>query len=272
MRWSLILFTSVAVLSTLSVALVIPTSESPVDLERRARKSVKASSKIYRGNAKDHGFAYLFSSNGRGVTSKRLSAKGRLLNGQTLAKLPKTDADHIFEHQLFMAHLNKHRINYGDLHPDLKEKASEIFNGPQNMALIPAHINRRKGQVFKHALRGVALVKSKPGNPAHHQVHKYIKVSYPSALKTAKDLDEAFKDHDHDFGHDGFQNTLHKAMIAGKIPMHDDQGRQLVASKPSRFQPPRAHKAVVRKAGTSNRRSARIAQMHQNSSKSKKRG
>ena len=45
MRWSLILSTSLTVLSTFSAALVIPTSESLVDLERRAGSAnLKASS------------------------------------------------------------------------------------------------------------------------------------------------------------------------------------------------------------------------------------
>ena len=66
MRWSLILFTFFTVLSSLSVALVIPSSSS-VDLERRAlvkkvtqSPDVKVSSYEYRKNAEKHHHYYKF--------------------------------------------------------------------------------------------------------------------------------------------------------------------------------------------------------------------
>ena len=90
MRWSLILSTSLTVLSTLSVALVIPLSESSVDLERRAG-GAKASSKTYRKNSERHDYAYKFDQTG-GVTREKLKASERPANGQKMIKIPKTDA------------------------------------------------------------------------------------------------------------------------------------------------------------------------------------
>lgn len=91
MRWSLILSTSLTVLSTLSVALVIPTFESSIDLERRAGETAKASSKTYRKNSEKHDYAYKFDKSG-GVTREKLKASERPANGKQVIKIPKTDA------------------------------------------------------------------------------------------------------------------------------------------------------------------------------------
>ena len=63
MRWSLILSTFLTVLSTFSAALVIPTSESLVDLERRAGSAnLKASSS--NNYYENHNSAYEFDHTG----------------------------------------------------------------------------------------------------------------------------------------------------------------------------------------------------------------
>lgn len=138
MRWSLILSTSLTVLSTLSVALVIPTFESSIDLERRG-ETAKASSKTYRKNSEKHDYAYKFDKSG-GVTREKLKASERPANGKQVIKIPKTDAgksialkyiltsgpfslthpfsflfsivDHVFEHQMLAGHLKTHGLDY----------------------------------------------------------------------------------------------------------------------------------------------------------------
>jgi hypothetical protein len=88
MRWSLILSTSLAVLSTLSVALVIPSEF--VELERRAG-GAKVSSKTYRKNSENHGYAYKFDKTG-GVTREKLKPADRPAHGKKMLMIPKTDA------------------------------------------------------------------------------------------------------------------------------------------------------------------------------------
>ena len=90
MRWSLILLISVTVLSTLSVALVIPPSESSVDLERHV--SMKASSKKYRKNAESHPFRYKIDAVKGTMTRDKLHEDIRVAYGKRMKLAPKTDA------------------------------------------------------------------------------------------------------------------------------------------------------------------------------------
>ena len=88
MRWSLILSTSLTVLSTFSTALVIPTSESLVDLERRAGgANLKASSRNNYRDYENHDSAYEFDHTGA-VTREKFS----LSHGKRMMTMPKTDA------------------------------------------------------------------------------------------------------------------------------------------------------------------------------------
>ena len=89
MRWSLILSTSLTVLSTLSVALVIP-AEPSIDLERRAG-GAKTSSKAYRKNSEKHDYAYKFDKSGA-VSREKLKKGDRPANGKKMLMIPKTDA------------------------------------------------------------------------------------------------------------------------------------------------------------------------------------
>lgn len=97
MRWSLIL-SSLTVVSTFSAALVIPLTDSYVDLERRAG-GAKASSKTYRKNSESHDYAYKFDKSG-GVTREKLKPADRPANGKKVLMIPKTDAGkfHRFEY------------------------------------------------------------------------------------------------------------------------------------------------------------------------------
>jgi len=169
MRWSLILSTSLTVLSTLSIALVIP-SESSIDLERRAG-GAKSS---YRKNSENHDYAYKFDQSGA-VTREKLKSSDRSINGK---KIPNTDADHVFEHQMLDNHLKKHGLHYRGLLSELQDK-EHILNGSPNMVPVPARVNRGKGQVIKHGLEGKAF---KPNESRD----KYTLLSYGTAKKTAK--------------------------------------------------------------------------------------
>ena len=91
MRWSLILSTSLTVLSTLSVALVIPLSESSVDLERRAGDNAKTSSKNYRKESENHDYVYKFDQTGS-VSREKLKLTDRPANGRKIIMIPHTDA------------------------------------------------------------------------------------------------------------------------------------------------------------------------------------
>jgi len=207
MRWSLILSTSVFVLSTLSVALVIPSESSSVDLERRAGG---AKTSNYRKNAENHDYLYSFDKTGA-VSRQKLNLKDRPANGRKILKLPKTDADHVFEDQMFNNHLAKHNLKYQNLDPKLQDKVKGILNGPKNMAPVPARVNRRKGQVIKHGMRG------KPLKRPNKSSDQYTLLSYGTAKKTAKQLDEAFKEHGHDFGDRTFHKTLRNTINNAKI-------------------------------------------------------
>ncbi|KAF8799723.1 hypothetical protein BYT27DRAFT_7236253 [Phlegmacium glaucopus] len=209
MRWSLILSTFITVLSMLSfvcVALVIPPSW--VELEGRAG-GAKASSKTYRKASEEHDYAYKFDQTG-GVTREKLDAKDRPANGKKMLMIPKTDADHVFEDQMVKNHLAKHNLQLDKLHPDLQKEVKGIINHPQNMAPVPAGVNRGKGQVIKQGMAGKAL---KPKESRD----QYTLLSYTTARKTAKKLDEAFENHGHDFKDKTFHNTLRNTMNNAKI-------------------------------------------------------
>jgi len=205
MRWSLILSTSLTVLSTFSAALVIPSTES---LERRGN-GAKASSKTYRKNSEGHDYAYKFDQTG-GVSRQKLPKADRPANGKKVIMIPKTDADHVFEHQMLNNHLAKHNLKYNDLHPKLKGDVKTILNNPKNMAPVPSKVNRGKGQVIKHGLEGKALKPNKSRD-------QYTLLSYKSARGTAKKLDKAFKDNGHDFKGNTFHKTLRNTMNSAKI-------------------------------------------------------
>jgi hypothetical protein len=209
MRWSLILSTSLTVLSTLSVALVIPLSEPSVDLERRAVDDAKTSSKTYRKNSENHDYVYKFGQTG-GVTREKLKLTDRPANGRKIIMIPNTDADHVYEHQMFNSHLQKHGLQYDQLDPKLQEKSKSIINGAKNMAPVPRKFNRGKGQTIKHGLKGNAIKPNKGRD-------EYTLLSYKTARKTAKNLDKAFKDHGHDFQGDTFHKTLRNTMNNAKI-------------------------------------------------------
>jgi len=215
MRWSLILSTSVFVLSTLSVALVIPSSF--VDLERRT-KGAKTSSKVYRQNSQNHDYAYKFDNTGA-VTREKLKPEDRPANGKKMLMIPKTDADHVFEHQMLSNHLAQHKLKYENLDPKLQDKVKGILNGPHNMAPVPAGVNRGKGQVIKHGLDGKPLKPNKSRD-------QYTLLSYKTARKTADSLDQAFKDHGHDFKDKTFHNTLRTTMNNAKIMKPSDPSPQ----------------------------------------------
>ena len=102
MRWSLILSISLTVLSTLSVALVIPSSyESSVDLERRGGDA-KTSSKTYRKNSEKHDYAYKFDhSLASAVTHEKPKPGDRPANGKKMPMIPKTDAGMYYIHDRF---------------------------------------------------------------------------------------------------------------------------------------------------------------------------
>jgi len=212
MRWSLILSTSLTVLSTFSAALVIPlaSSDSYVDLERRAG-GAKASSKTYRKNSENHNYAYKFDKSG-GVTRAKLKPKDRPAHGKSVLMVPKVDADHVFENQMLNNHLSKHNLKYDTLHPKLKSEVKNILNDPKNMAPIPSKVNRGKGQAIKHGMKGKALKPNKSRD-------QYTKISYGTARNTAKELDQAFAKHGHDFKGNTFHKTLRTTMNNAKI-MH----------------------------------------------------
>jgi hypothetical protein len=205
MRWSLILSTVIVTQSALSFAAVQPSLEG---LQRRAR-GAKVPSKTYRKSSQEHDYAYKFDMNG-GVTREKLKKSERLPKNQKTLLIPKTDADHVFEHQILNQHLEDHNIKFDDLHPKLQEKVKGIINGPKNMAPVPAGVNRGKGQVIKQGLKGKAIAPKKDRD-------EYTKVSYGTAAKTAKALDRALKKGGHDFGDDTLHKKLKDTMINAKL-------------------------------------------------------
>jgi len=180
-----------------------------VDLERRV--NAKTSSKTYRKNSENHDYAYKFDQSGA-VTREKLKSADRPANGKKMLMIPKTDADHVFEHQMLNNHLAKHNLQYDKLDPKLQDKVKGILNGPHNMAPVPAGVNRGKGQVVKHGLDGKALKPNKSRD-------QYTLLSYGTAKKTAKELDSTFKAAGHDFKGNTFHKTLRNTMNNAKI-MH----------------------------------------------------
>ncbi|EDR06152.1 uncharacterized protein LACBIDRAFT_328926 [Laccaria bicolor S238N-H82] len=199
MRWSLILSTFIAAQFALSFAAVIPSSDQ---LQRRARlSSARVSSKAYRKNSENAHYAYKFDLAGS-VTREKLKPSERHPHNQEMLMIPKTDADHIFEHQILDGYLDDHGLAFEyvsmfimiKLDADLQENLKRIINGPGNMAPVPAGVNRGvrllssgKGQLVKHGMKGKAIAPKKVRD-------EYTKVSYRTARKTAQQLDQAFKD------------------------------------------------------------------------------
>ncbi|KAF8881673.1 hypothetical protein CPB84DRAFT_1817231 [Gymnopilus junonius] len=210
MRWSLILSTLVLVQSALSflcVALAIPPSWLALD-RRTIGAGPKASSKTYRKNSQKHAHAYKF--DGEGVTREKLKPEEIQANGAHMIKIPHTDADHIFELQMFKSQLDDHKLRFDKLDPNLRKDVQEIINGADNVAPVPAKVNQSKGQYIKHALKGkdIKPMKTRDG---------YILLSYTTARRIAKRLDKVFKKHGHDFGQDTFRKKLRNTMENAKL-------------------------------------------------------
>lgn len=137
-------------------------------------------------------------------------------------------------------HLKGHDLRFHNLDPDLKKKVKDIVNGPENMAVIPASINMGKGQLIKNAMKGKAITPKKDRDD-------YALLSYGTAKKTAKKLDDAFKQHNHDFGKKGFQDTLHKTFVKAKL--NPAQLRNSRSSSSSRsLSPPKTPKTPKTKS------------------------
>jgi len=171
-------------------------------------------SKTYRKNSEGHAYAYKFDKTG-GVTREWLEPSERLRHNRKMLMIPKTDADHVFEHQMLNNHLAKHGLEFGGLAPDLQEKVKGIINGPGNVVPVPAGINRGKGQLEKHAMNEKAIAPKKDRD-------EYTKLSYGTARKTAKQLDQAFKDGGHNFGKNTLHRTLRNTMNNAKIMKPND--------------------------------------------------
>jgi hypothetical protein len=185
MRWSLFLSAFITIQATLSfvcVALPISSESSWDELERReppASNSVKASSKVYRQNALRHPHAYFVKKDGTIQQHRHIKVPRRAIPA-------KWDADHAFETQIYNKVLKDKGLNHKNLPPELREQAKRIMNDPRNMVLIPAGINRGKGSMIKHALRGKAITPKAARN-------QYTLLTYPTQKKTARKLDKAFK-------------------------------------------------------------------------------
>jgi hypothetical protein len=205
MRWSLILSAFIIAQFALSFAAVRPSLEG---LERRA-KGARVPSKTYRNNAEEHDYAYKFDLNG-GVTREKLEESERHSHNEKILMVPKTDADHIFEHQILDEYLKENNLKFGELDSGLQEKVKRIINGPENVAAVLACINRGKGQVIKHALAGNSITPKKDRD-------EYIKITYKIAVRTAKALDKAFKTAGHQFGDNTLYKMLDTAMNNAKL-------------------------------------------------------
>ncbi|KAF8814337.1 hypothetical protein BYT27DRAFT_7179596 [Phlegmacium glaucopus] len=192
MRWSLILSTFITVLSALSfvcVALVVPSSW--VELERRdsiIRKIYSASSTDCQANAEQHPYSY------DGDFRKPLNQKDRAAHAAHVKKMLKEgsmdmDADHIYEIQMINHQIREVWGLNLDVDGDdqkLINQIRDIINGPGNMVLIPRNINQEKGRVITKLLKGKSTTCSGP-------LKKFIKLSSPTAIDTAKELTKAFK-------------------------------------------------------------------------------
>jgi len=224
------------------------------------------SSKTYRKSSEDHKYGYKFAKDGS-VSREKLAKADRPAKNQKTLMIPKTDADHVFEHQMLNNHLEKHKLQFDNLHPDLKEKVKGIINGPANMAPVPAGVNRGKGQLVKQGMDSKAIKPKKDRD-------EYTKLSYGTARKTAKALDKAFKDGGHDFGAKTFHNTLRNTMNNAKIMKPGDPspasskassaGSSAGSTKgtpkrPARVFPVKSPKVAVKTPKAPTRQSARIA-------------
>ncbi|KAK2465428.1 hypothetical protein APHAL10511_002782 [Amanita phalloides] len=211
MRWSLILPTLITVLSIHSlVSLAAVTPPNLVELE--SRSWAKASSKTYRKSATQAPHAYIVGQSH--VARKDLTTpKIRQAYGQRKLKDPNLHADHIFEAQMLKKHLQKNGVkSFKNLPSHLQEKAKEILNAPENMAFIHKDINMAKGKSVGNGLVG-------KGHPRPDKLRdSYMKASYPSAIDTAKKLDQAFKADPNHSHLAGFEDTLHNTMNKLKIP------------------------------------------------------
>ncbi|KAF9564949.1 hypothetical protein CPC08DRAFT_221576 [Agrocybe pediades] len=168
---------------------------------------IKLPSKKYRKNAMRHDHVYIFDEAG-GVTRKKVPEEERVANGKALIKVANMHADHIFEAQMFyhvfvqQALIFEYESHYcvsqviplpQILHPlyskldeDIKKKAREIMNSPENVAPTPASIDSGKAIVIGNALEG-KIVEPRPDRD------QYIALSYPTARRTAKKLDKLFQ-------------------------------------------------------------------------------
>jgi len=223
------------------------------------------SSKTYRKNAQEHAYAYKFDQTG-GVTREKIPKSERVAKNQKTLKIPGTQADHVFEHQMLNNHLAKNNLKFDDLHPDLQKKVKGIINGPKNMAAVPGKVNQGKGQLEKNAMPkdGKAIAPKKDRD-------EYTKLSYGTAKKTAKSLDKAFKDAGHDFGDKTFHSTLRNTMNNAKIlkpgepsPASSKSGSSAGSTKgtpkrPARVFPVKSPKTVAKVPKAPTRQSARIA-------------
>ncbi|PPR03019.1 hypothetical protein CVT26_004546 [Gymnopilus dilepis] len=256
MRWSLILYVFACgqyLLSLSSCALALPVV-SLVDLQERARTSflkthrtrtnlLKIPSKLYRVSAEEHKYVYRFPSTGH-VIRDQVEKKRRQSDGKRLLK--KSDADHIFDLSLHKARPNPSTLHFfRNLPPALHKEIRTIMNRPHNVALIPAHINRGKGQVVKHALNGKHITPKKARDD-------YTRISYSSAKRTARLLDEAFRKHKHPTE---LRKNLAFAMRDAKIFLHEEKSPATSAStspanstpeKPPQKTPPNSPSASER--------------------------
>ncbi|KAF8149155.1 hypothetical protein B0H34DRAFT_802663 [Crassisporium funariophilum] len=212
MRWSLIIPTFVLVQYAFSFSYAAPVIPPlPDQLERRAKAdSAKASPKTYRGNAAKHPFRYQTEKKNIKASRHKLEVKDRLDHGKALLATPNTDADHIYEDQMVKKVLQDNGMVLRKLPHDFIHEVRRIINSPENMALIPAGINRGKGQLVKHGMKGKAITPKGPRD-------QYTKLSHPTAKKIALDLDNLAKKYKLGLKAEAFVGELHKTMKNAKI-------------------------------------------------------
>ncbi|KAF4611860.1 hypothetical protein D9613_004342 [Agrocybe pediades] len=150
---------------------------------------IKLPSKKYRKNAVRHDHVYIFDEAG-GVTRKKVPEEEQVANGKALIKVANMHAveDHIFEAQMFYRVFLPQILHplYSNLDEDIKKKAREIMNSPENVAPIPDSIDSGKAKAIGNVLEW----KSVEPRPDRDQ---YIPLSYPTARRTAKKLDKLFQ-------------------------------------------------------------------------------
>ncbi|KAK2459378.1 hypothetical protein APHAL10511_008597 [Amanita phalloides] len=202
MRWSQILsafVTLVSLQSLLSFALV--TTQNSEILDKRDKNDrIKSSS--YRRNSMLHPYAYNFQPSGQ-VTRRPIPVDERKKYNREKLRQKGTDADHIFEGQMYTHHVEKvlgkeHRT----LPQTLKDAVKHVLNRPSSVAPVPATINRSKGQMIKAGLKGNHIQRLNPAT------RHYSLATYPSAAYAAEDLQHAFEHHGYGAGHPTFKDTL----------------------------------------------------------------